>query len=85
MFLILAVGLLSASLLYWWLKIARVQERFPPGPIGLPLVGYLPILFQKNILVGMNQIHDKYGPTISLNIGPGQRLVAIGDYDTLKV
>lgn len=85
MFIVIATCFIGALLLFWWHKIAKVPDRFPPGPIGLPLVGYLPILFYKNILEGMNKLHDDYGPTVSLNIGPGKRMVTIGDYDTLKV
>ena len=70
---------------YWWKKIASAPcDNFPPGPIGLPILGYLPVVTEKNILVAIDKVHDTYGNIVSLNLGPTKRTVVIGDYDTLK-
>ena len=68
LYFIIFVALL---LIYWWKHFARKPHpRFPSGPIGLPILGYVPILRAKNILEGLDTLHDKYGEVISLNLGP---------------
>jgi hypothetical protein len=70
---------------WWWLNYARIPDKFPKGPFGLPLIGYWPILSAENIVAGLETLHHQYGPNLSLNIGPGKRIVVIGDFETLKV
>ena len=72
-------------LLYWYKNYASAPcTNFPPGPLGLPIIGYLPIVTEKNILVALDKIHEIYGKIISVNLGPGKRAVVIGDYNILK-
>lgn len=78
-------ALILLTLLSWWRNIARIPDRFPPGPYGLPLLGYWRIFLSDNILSGLGLLHQTYGSVISLNIGPGKRSVVIGDFETLKV
>ena len=81
-YLVLVVILL---LFYWWKNVASAPcDNFPPGPMGLPVLGYVPVVTAKNLVVGLDQIHDVYGKIISVNLGPSKRTVVIGDYDILK-
>ena len=52
--------------------------------MGLPIIGYLPVVTEKNILVALDKIHDTYGKVISVNLGPSKRIVVLGDYNILK-
>ena len=70
---------------WWWLKFSKIPYNFPLGPYGLPLIGYWPVVFAENILVGLEKLHVVYGSVFSLNIGPSRRVVIIGDYEILKV
>ena len=72
-------------LLHWWKNVARVNKFFPPGPIGLPILGYVPIFGADNFLSGIEALHAKFGSVFSLNIGPSPRTVVIGDFEALKV
>ena len=79
------VLILILVLFYWWKNVASAPcDNFPPGPMGLPIIGYLPVATDRNILVALDKIHDVYGKIVSVNLGPSKRIVVIGDYDILK-
>ena len=69
----------------WWFQYARIPAGFPTGPYGLPVIGYFPIFLAENIVSGFEGLHKKFGPNFSLNIGMSDRIVVIGDYETLRV
>ena len=70
---------------YWWKNFASAPcKHFPPGPLGLPILGYLPIVTAKNLVEGLDKVHDKFGDVISVNMGPSKRIVVIGEYHSLK-
>ena len=85
MWILYVFSLLCLLLLYWWKNYAKKPHpKFPDGPLGLPILGYVPIFQAKNILVGLDKLHDKFGNVMSLNLGPSPRIVIIGDYLILK-
>nr|APH81377.1 cytochrome P450 CYP3036A1 [Tigriopus kingsejongensis] len=67
---------------YWYLK-TRIPSKFPPGPIGLPVVGCYDILSGPNLNASFARLHQKYGSVFSVNLGPSDRFVIIGDHDIL--
>ena len=82
------IGIILSTLviflfIYNWYGKARIPEKFPTGPLGLPLIGYTPFL-KRNFFGVIEELHMKYGGIFSVNIGPKKRTVVIGDYEILK-
>ncbi|XP_015795398.1 cytochrome P450 2H2-like [Tetranychus urticae] len=57
--------------------------RLPPGPWGLPIVGYYPFLKDESYLQ-FDSLSKKYGPVYSLKLGQHD-VVVICDWDHLKL
>ncbi|KAK4493408.1 hypothetical protein RD792_017691 [Penstemon davidsonii] len=69
----LAIAALSISVIvvsiFWYIrKPTSKAPPLPPGPLGLPIVGYLPFLNQ-NLLVQFSGLAQKYGPIVKLRVG----------------
>ena len=79
------LALILAALFVWnWYQNTRIPKKFPDGPFGFPLIGYASLLKGGSILNVLDELHTKFGGIFSVNLGPGPRLVVIGDYGTLK-
>ncbi|GJU97221.1 cytochrome P450 [Tanacetum coccineum] len=63
----------------WFDKYARL----PPGPRGLPLLGYLPFL-DPNLHHGYTKLAQRYGPIFKLKLGSKTHIV-VGSSDLAKV
>ncbi|KAL7641282.1 UNVERIFIED_CONTAM: hypothetical protein RMT77_008420 [Armadillidium vulgare] len=57
--------------------------KLPPGPLGLPLVGYLPWLDSEAPYKTLNALVDKYGRIYSLKLG-SVRTVVISDPEMIR-
>ncbi|XP_015920068.1 cytochrome P450 18a1 [Parasteatoda tepidariorum] len=78
---ILIVSVLVIFLSIWLSK--RIQGRKSlPGPIGLPIVGYLPFLTKK-IYVKLTLLADTYGPIYSIRMG-SRNVLVITDFKLIK-
>ena len=62
------------SLIHLWLLYS-----LPPGPFGLPFLGYLPFLKRPNDFTGeMTDLSRRYGPCFSMRLG-SELLVFLSD------
>ncbi|MBA0636856.1 hypothetical protein Godav_005321 [Gossypium davidsonii] len=73
---VVAMSLLSLS----FKKLRSTKVKLPPGPYGLPLVGYLPFL-GRNIHQTFMELANIYGPIYKLSIG--QKLFVLISCPTL--
>lgn len=63
-------------------QLYREQRRLPPGPWGLPVLGYLPFL-KGDLHQQYKELSDKYGPMFSARLGR-QTIVVLGDHKTIR-
>ncbi|KAM7290965.1 cytochrome P450 2J6-like isoform X1 [Ixodes scapularis] len=62
---------------------ARIQDRpLPPGPTGVPVLGYLPFL-GSSPQVTYKKLAAKYGPIIRVKLG-SEDVVVLNDLDSIK-
>ncbi|MFQ6666008.1 hypothetical protein Gotur_032529, partial [Gossypium turneri] len=63
------VAMLGLSLWYLFLKARKPMTPLPPGPLGLPIVGYLPFLGFDNLHLVFTELAGVYGPIYKLWLG----------------
>ncbi|XP_046421780.1 cytochrome P450 18a1 [Neodiprion pinetum] len=77
--LIVFVGVFAIVRSAQWLEFTR---SLPPGPWGLPVVGYLPFL-KGDIHLHFGQLAKKYGSMFSARLG-SQLVVVLSDYRAIR-
>ncbi|KVH91906.1 cytochrome P450 76C1-like [Cynara cardunculus var. scolymus] len=80
---ILTISLPTLLLLWYKRTSASFTPPLPPGPYGLPLLGYLPFL-NPNLHETFTQMSHKYGPIFSLRLGTKLHVV-LNNIDLIKV
>nr|QST15081.1 CYP370C12 protein [Diaphanosoma celebensis] len=75
--LLIAIFLLSFAVL-----LSARPPNFPPGPINLPVVGYIPFI-RKPLHLQFAQLSRKYGDIFSINIG-SHRVVVLTSLDAIR-
>ncbi|GFT31887.1 cytochrome P450 2J6 [Nephila pilipes] len=65
-----------------WMTSGRNEKKRLPGPIGLPIVGYIPFMTNKPY-VKLTELSKVYGPVYSLRLG-SVNIVIITDYELMK-
>ncbi|KAL7111502.1 hypothetical protein ACP275_05G092700 [Erythranthe tilingii] len=64
-----SVSILLMSI-FWHIKFLQGKAPpLPPGPRGLPILGYLPFLIGKNLVNEFTFLGHKYGPIFKLDLG----------------
>nr|KJB20801.1 hypothetical protein B456_003G165700 [Gossypium raimondii] len=63
------VAMLGLSLWYLFLKARKPMAPLPPGPLGLPIVGYLPFLGFDYLHLVFTELAGVYGPIYKLWLG----------------
>lgn len=76
----LLVGIATALFVYWARK--RFKYKLPPGPFALPLIGNILQFKNSRIHEQFMEWSQKYGPVISVNIGPIYTVV-LNDIETV--
>ncbi|KFM76951.1 Cytochrome P450 18a1, partial [Stegodyphus mimosarum] len=66
--------------LHWWYS--KRRYNLPPGPIGLPLLGYLPFI-ERRSFVSFTKLSKKYGKIYSLYLGR-TLVVVLNDHKLIK-
>lgn len=77
--LLIFVGVFAAVRSAQWLKFVH---SLPPGPWGLPIVGYLPFL-KGDIHLQFGELAKKYGSMFSARLGT-QLVVVLSDYRAIR-
>ncbi|XP_039258476.2 cytochrome P450 2B1-like [Styela clava] len=75
-----AIFCVAVIALCWY--IFKRPENFPPGPHGLPLVGYAPFI-KNNMADDFMKMKKKYGSVMSVQMGR-EDWVVLNDYDTIN-
>jgi ecdysteroid 25-hydroxylase len=57
------------TLTLWYLYAQKLQKRRPPGPIGIPILGYLPFIDPKKPYETFAKLSSKYGNIFSVQLG----------------
>ncbi|GBM64210.1 hypothetical protein AVEN_266986-1 [Araneus ventricosus] len=69
-------------LLSIWLISNKNHKKYPPGPSGLPIVGYYPFLTEKPY-VKLTELSKIYGPVYSVRLG-SRNVIIITDFEIMK-
>lgn len=70
------------QVLNYAINYARDVTKLPPGPVGVPIFGYLPFLTMKPF-EKLLSLTSKYGPVIGLRLGP-TNVVAINGWPAVE-
>ena len=74
---------LFSSIAALWLKrSSQKNRRLPPGPVGVPLLGYLPFMNVFHLEESFARLGKRFGNIFSLKVGT-ELAVVLDDYDTI--
>ncbi|XP_014681878.1 PREDICTED: cytochrome P450 2M1-like [Priapulus caudatus] len=73
------LGIIVFLLMLWWMTFPR---NLPPGPRGLPILGYLPFL-GKHPYLTLTELGKRYGPVFTVWLGPVP-VIVLNSYDAIR-
>lgn len=79
---LLSAAVLAILLVKWLLKVHWQLKNFPPGPWGLPFIGYIPWMDAKAHIC-FDKLRDKYGSIYSVKLGASTNVV-LADWASVK-
>ncbi|KAG6428739.1 hypothetical protein SASPL_112996 [Salvia splendens] len=65
---VVSLAIVVASILICWYK-SKHGGKYPPGPRGIPILGYLPFMSSRNMLQQLADLSQQYGPIYKLRLG----------------
>ena len=77
---------LFVTVLAFFVYINRVtlrDRKLPPGPVGLPVLGYLPFLDVFHLGASFKKVGEKFGDVFSLKVGT-ELAVVLNSYEAIK-
>ncbi|GFQ94516.1 hypothetical protein TNCT_351831, partial [Trichonephila clavata] len=77
--IIIALFILLVSI---WLTSGKSSKKQLPGPIGLPIVGYIPFMTKKPY-VKLTELSKTYGPLYKVRLGSID-IIVITDFEIMK-
>ena len=78
------VGAAIATILMISILKSSIRPRnFPPGPVGLPLLGHIPFIDIKNVGRSCKKLGQKYGDIFSLFLGT-KSVVVLNSWPLIK-
>merc|ERR1712137_1143825 len=78
--------LLVGFILYLVYKCCQRPDNFPPGPRGLPLIGYVPFVnsHDKYTFRGLMKLAETHGPVTAFYMGPRQVFVSVCGFGAVQ-
>lgn len=73
---------LLVLLLVRFFQTYNINKTLPPGPWGLPFIGYLPF-FKGDAHLHYKELSEKYGSVFSTKLG-NQLIVVLSDYKMIR-
>ena len=64
-------------------KRSKTNKNLPPGPVGIPILGYLPFLDMFHLGKSFKEVGKKFGDVFSLRVGT-ELAVVLNSYEAIK-
>ncbi|XP_061856684.1 cytochrome P450 2H1 isoform X3 [Colius striatus] len=74
---------ISCMLLFATWRSMSQNQKLPPGPTAIPIVGNILQLNPWNLPQSLKKLSEKYGPVFTVHLGP-QKVVVLYGYDVVK-
>ncbi|XP_039250888.2 cytochrome P450 2F2-like [Styela clava] len=76
------ISLIVIAVIFLFLDYRKRKKDHPPGPWGLPILGYLPF-FHEDQFITFKKLVEEYGSIFSIKIAT-KEVIVVNDYDLIK-